>query len=276
MQLGPDYRAREYAMKVPSTRCQGVGWALATLTILSLSGCNTFDRLSNIGGGPSLAAIQDPQAKPGYKPVSMPMPTPQATLRNPNSLWRDGARGFFKDQRASQVGDILTVTVTIADHAALASNVATNRGGSSPNSEAIGMPILSTLLAKSSPIAALGFAGGGAAAGPSSLVQSQSVLANNGSVARTEAISITLAAVVTQTLENGNLVIEGKQQVKVNAEMRELTIGGIVRPTDIDVNNTISYERIAEARISYGGQGIVSDVQTPRYGQELLDIILPF
>ncbi len=241
--------------------------------VLALPACNTMDRLSGVGDGPTLSSIQDPQAKPGYKPVSMPMPTPQPSQRNPNSLWRNGARAFFKDQRAAQVGDLLTVTVAINDSATVKSNVARNRGtSSSPNSEGLGVPVVPNFLPVKAASAWLGSNGGSA----TSLFDSSSSLANSGAVARNEAINLRLAAVVTQTLPNGNLVIEGKQQVRVNAEMRELTIGGIVRPEDIDSSNQISYEKIAEARISYGGKGVVSDVQSPRYGQELLDILLPF
>ncbi len=250
-----------------------VRYAAIGALILTLPACNTFERLSNVGSGPSLASIQDPQAKPGYKPVSMPMPTPSPSQRNPNSLWRNGARAFFKDQRAAQVGDLLTVTVAISDNATVKSDVTHARGTSSaPNGESIGIPAVPAFL----PVAGAAKWLGSAATSASALFQSSSTLANNGTVDRNETINLKLAAVVVQTLPNGNLVIEGKQQVKVNAEMRELTIGGIVRPEDIDSTNQISYEKIAEARISYGGQGVVSDVQSPRYGQELLDILLPF
>jgi flagellar L-ring protein precursor FlgH len=241
--------------------------------VLALPACNTLDRLSSIGDGPSLAAIKDPQAQPGYKPVSMPMPAPQPSQRNPNSLWRNGARAFFKDQRASQVGDLLTVTVAISDSASVNSTLAQNQGtSSSPNGETIGLPNLANYMGAAGYAAAFG----SAAASTLASTASSSQVNNGGTIARKEAINLTLAAVVIQTLPNGNLVIEGKQQVKVNAEMRELTITGIVRPEDIDSSNQISYQRIAEARISYGGQGTVSDVQAPRYGQQLMDILLPF
>ncbi len=241
--------------------------------ILALPACNTFDRLSNIGDGPTLAGIKDPQAQPGYKPVSMPMPAPQPSQRNPNSLWRNGARAFFKDQRASQVGDLLTVTVAISDNATVNSTLAQNQGtAANPNGETIGLPNLPSYMGAASYAAALGTA----AAGSLGSTSSSSQVNNTGAIARKETINLTLAAVVIQILPNGNLVIEGKQQVKVNAEMRELTITGIVRPEDIDSSNQISYQRIAEARISYGGQGTVSDVQAPRYGQQLMDILLPF
>jgi flagellar L-ring protein precursor FlgH len=242
--------------------------------VLALPACNTFDRLSNVGDGPSLAAIKDPQAQPGYKPVSMPMPTPQPSQRNPNSLWRNGARAFFKDQRAAQVGDLLTVTVAIADNATVNSTLAQTQGTpSSPNGESVGLPNLANYIGAGAFASAFGSVANAGALGSTA---SSSQVNNSGAITRNEAINLRLAAVVIQILPNGNLVIEGKQQVKVNAEMRELTISGIVRPEDIDSTNQISYEKIAEARISYGGQGTVSDVQSPRYGQQLLDILLPF
>src|SRR3954469_691068 len=82
-----------------------------------LANCSALDRLKNVGEQPALSAIENPVAQPGYKPVQMPMPTPQPAVFNPNSLWRNGSRAFFKDQRAMQVGDIMTVKVKITDNA---------------------------------------------------------------------------------------------------------------------------------------------------------------
>src|SRR3954470_5292149 len=93
----------------------------ATLAALLAAGllanCSAMDRLKNIGEQPALSAIENPVAQPGYKPVQMPMPTPQPASYNPNSLWRNGSRAFFKDQRAMQVGDIMTVKVKFTDNA---------------------------------------------------------------------------------------------------------------------------------------------------------------
>ena len=248
-------------------------YALLGALALALPACNTFERMSEMGSGPTLAKIEDPQAKTGYQPVSMPMPTPVPATRNPNSLWRSGSRAFLRDQRASQVGDLLTVFITIKDGASFNATSSRARGGGTANGETMNMGLALP------GVNGLGFLGkllGDATNAPTVNVASTSTLNNSGTTTRADTVAMQLAAVVTQTLPNGNLVIQGKQQVKVNAELRELTISGIVRPEDIDSSNQISYEKIAEARIAYGGKGYASDVQAPRYGQELLDILLPF
>jgi flagellar L-ring protein precursor FlgH len=242
--------------------------AVTLLAVALLTGCNAADRLSNIGRAPELSPIQDPVRQPDYRPVSMPMPaTMPADPMAPNSLWRTGARGFFRDQRARQVGDVLTVNVTIKDQASLRNE--TERGRT--NSEGLGIDGLFGLPD------VLDNAIGGTFA-PGSAVDLNSSLRNQGrgSTRRNEDISTNIAAVIVQTLPNGNLVIQGRQEVRVNYEMRELIVAGVVRPEDITPTNTISHEKIAELRVAYGGRGQLTDVQQPRYGSQVLDVILPF
>jgi flagellar L-ring protein precursor FlgH len=244
-----------------------IGRCLAIAALTGLASCGAVDRLADIGKPPSLSAIESPVEKPGYRPVRLPMPEPVSYVHQPNSLWRSGARGFFKDQRASRVGDILTVTVSIDDKAELENSTKRKRA----NSENLGINQLAGVASEVSKILSKG-------AIPSDLIDvgSDASSEGSGSVDRTEALETTVAAIVTQVLPNGNLVIEGKQEVRVNFEVRELIVAGIVRPEDISNNNMITSEKIAEARISYGGRGQITDVQQPRYGQQFLDIVLPF
>ena len=239
--------------------------ALPPLLLVGLlANCSAIDRLKNIGERPALSAIQNPTTQPGYKPVQMPMPVPQPAAYNPNSLWRNGSRAFFKDQRAHQVGDILTVIVNITDKAVIANETQRSRA----NKEDSGvdnffgrktLPLTNTTI-------------------PSRLLTADSNASSDGkgSVNRQEAVQTNVAAVVTQVLPNGNMVVEGKQEIRVNLEVRELVVAGIVRPEDIQSDNTIDSSKIAEARIAYGGRGQITDVQQPRYGQQIMDVLLPF
>ncbi len=229
-----------------------------------LSACTTANRLADIGRAPVLTSIENPRAQAGYKPVSMPMPEPERVAYSPNSLFISSTRGFFKDQRASRVGDILTVQVTISDKAQFSNKSARSRA-SSNDAGASGVvgSLFGNLVPGLDPSAAIG-------------IKSGSTDSGNGSVDRSEKLETQVAAVVIQVLPNGNLVIEGRQEVRVNFEVRDLIVAGIVRPEDIGAANTISSTKIAQARISYGGRGQITDVQQPRYGQQFMEAILPF
>ena len=235
------------------------------LTIVGLTaGCSSIDRLSQIGETPKLSSIDNPTAAPGYKPVQMPMPKPEAVSYNANSLWRNGSRSFFKDQRAHQIGDLLTVTVNITDQANFANE--TQRSRTVTEDSGITAFLGSNLLT------------GKTTALPGRLLTADATANSDGkgSIQRAETLQTNIAAVVTQLLPNGNLVVEGKQEVRVNFEMRELIVAGIVRPEDIQSDNTIDSSKIAQARIAYGGHGQISDIQQPRYGQQVMDVLLPF
>src|SRR3954466_13096537 len=241
----------------------------ATLAALVAAGllanCSAMDRLKNIGEQPALSSIENPVAQPGHKPVQMPMPTPQPASYNPNSLWRNGSRAFFKDQRAMQFGDIMTVKGKFTDNAKIENGTARSRSSKEDSgvTDFIGSKLLTGQAAQIMP-------------GKILTADSTSSTDNKGSVNRQEALLTNVAAVVTQVLPNGNLVVEGKQEVRVNFEIRELIVAGIVRPEDIESDNTIDSTKIAQARIAYGGRGQITDVQQPRYGQQVLDVLLPF
>src|SRR3979411_2378734 len=231
----------------------------------SASGCPSIDRLSQIGEKPKLTEIENPTTQPGYKPVQMPMPKPEQASYNANSLWRNGSRAFFKDQRAALIGNLLTVTVNIPDKANLSNETQRSRS----NKEDSGITDFlgaKTLGAQAQKVL------------PGRILTADSTASSDGkgSVQRQESLQTNVAAVVTQILPNGNLVVEGKQEIRVNFEIRELIVAGIVRPEDIQSDNTIDSSKIAQARIAYGGRGQITDIQQPRYGQQVMDVLLPF
>ncbi|HBH26554.1 MAG TPA: flagellar basal body L-ring protein [Rhodospirillaceae bacterium] len=236
--------------------------------VLALVACtSTAEKIKNIGKPPPITPIENPVQRPNYRPVTMPMPTPSYAAREKNSLWASGRSTFFKDQRASNVGDILTVLIDIKDEATLDNKTERTRT-SDDNAGFESFLGLETQVGKVLPDAV----------DPASLIGfgSTSTTAGDGSVEREEDIKLKMAALITQILPNGNMVIHGRQEVLVNFEKRVLEIDGVIRPEDISTGNTISYEQIAEARIVYGGQGHITDIQQPRYGQQLYDIVFPF
>ncbi len=234
------------------------------LIALSLSGCGTLRSLSEIGSPPAMTPTSNPTQAPGWRPVSMPMPPPESPPLEGDSLWRPGSRAFFKDQRAARVGDLITVVVAMND-AATFKNVT---GAARNSNEDFGMPNLfglENLMAR-------------VPMNPSKLVTINSDNANTGTgqIQRNETVTLRLAGVVTQVLPNGNLVVSASQEFRVNSELRVLQVSGIVRPEDIASDNTIQHDRMAEARISYGGRGVLTQLQAPRWGQQAADILLPF
>jgi flagellar L-ring protein precursor FlgH len=241
---------------------------LLGLVAATLGACNTTSRLSEIGDGPKLTEITNPTAMPQYRPVSLPMPEPRVQQENPNSLWRQGAKAFFKDHRAKEVGDILTVSLSLNDSATLANKTERDRADSE-SANVTALLGFETKLAKNNlpadfdPTAAANFGNTHATSG-------------DGSIGRSEQVTLTFAAVVTQILPNGSLVIMGRQEVLVNSEMRELMVTGVIRPGDIESTNTITHDRIAEMRVAYGGRGTLSNLQQPRWGTQVWDTLFPF
>ncbi|MFP4273776.1 MAG: flagellar basal body L-ring protein FlgH [Paracoccaceae bacterium] len=183
------------------------------------------------------------------------------------SLWAAGRRSLLGDRRAERRGDILTVVVEIDDEAQISNSSSRSRSGS----ESLGLPQLFGLPQRVNPKLPQG-----ATLDNAVEFDSTSQASGDGSVSRNEQLTLRIAATITEVLPNGVLAIQGSQEVRVNLEMRELLVTGYVRPEDISRRNEITYDKIASARISYGGRGQISDMQQPRYGQQILDAILPF
>ena len=235
------------------------------LPLLLLGACS-LERLSEVGRPPAMTPPGDPTKAADYRPLTMPMPTPRPLEPQANALWRNGSRAFFKDQRAANVGDLVTVLVKITDSADMKNETAATRASNQSMSAPALLGAERTLQH---------IAGGNNAAG---LVSATGGTGNTGSGAlkRNETVQLRLAGVVTQVLPNANLVVAAHQEVRVNGELRDLQVSGVIRPQDIASDNTILHDRMAEARIAYGGRGQLTDVQSPRWGQQVMDIILPF
>ena len=234
---------------------------------MMLSGCNTITRLSELGHGPKNSEIINPTKRPNYRPVSMPMPSAKQISYKSNSLWRPGARAFFRDQRASEVGDILTIKLSIKDSADL-NNKTTRTRNDKEDSDLTKLMGLEAELTKMLPEAIV----------PTNTTSLGTVhnTEGNGIIGRKEELKMTLAGIITQILPNGNLVIFARQELMVNFEMREVMVTGVVRPEDIDYTNKIEHNKIAEMRLAYGGRGSLSDLQQPRIGTQVIDILFPF
>ena len=244
--------------------------ALALLVATgALAGCN--GQLDHVGKPPPLTAPG--KAKPVIEPpdpqrVALAPPPPAvSTVDRTGSLWQSGPKSLFGDRRARNVGDIVTVMIEIEDEAEISNSTTRNRTGS--DNVSVGAAYGLTRLAD-------GILPGGNTLNPGVETDSSQATAGNGSISREEEITLRLAATVVNVLPNGHLVIRGSQEVRVNFELRDLQIAGIVRPEDISRRNVITYDKIADARIAYGGRGHITDLQQPRIGQQVIDLLSPF
>lgn len=184
-----------------------------------------------------------------------------AALSETSGTWMGGDADYFRDARAVRAGDLITVKIEINDQASLNSTSNRSRQSSADGGLGFNYDVMGVT---------------GADINGSGNVNSNSTSAGQGSTARSERIQMSVAAMVTKVLPNGYLLIEGSQEVLVNYEQRALRVAGLIRPADIAPDNSISYEKIAEARISYGGKGRVSEMQQPGWGQQVWDRISPF
>lgn len=243
-------------------------FAIAVVTSV-LAGCN--GQLDSIGRPPPMTApgAQAPVIEPPLpqRVALAPPPPPPSTVRQSGSLWQSGPKSLFGDRRARNLGDILTVMIEIEDTAEISNTTSRSRSGSDDVNvtAAYGLgTIADTVLPGANTLS------------PGVQAEGSQASAGNGQISREEEITLRLAATVVDVLPNGHLVIRGSQEVRVNFELRDLQIAGIVRPEDISRQNVITYDKIADARIAYGGRGQLSDLQQPRYGQQVIDLISPF
>lgn len=229
-----------------------------------LAGCAA---LGEVGRAPAFSPLEGSYQHHAMYSNPLPEYGPVAGATAGSSLWSAGADSLFGDRRAAQRGDILTVVIEIDDEAEISNSTGRSRSGA----QSMGIPQLFGLpqrIDRSLPE--------GASMAEAVSTNSASTFAGEGSVRRNEKLTLRIAATVVEQLPNGVLRIEGQQEVRVNFELRELIVTGYVRPADISRQNEIRYDRIAGARIAYGGRGQITAVQQPRYGEQAADILLPF
>lgn len=227
---------------------------------LLMSGC--ILNPDDLGRKPSMSAIGS-----GLEHESARIPIARQKTRGgmtTGSIWRDTSADLFRDPRARHIGDTVTVKISISDEASLDSK--SDRSREAKRDFSFGLDY---------DVGVGGFKRSGSGSGQHN-ISSGSSHAGEGLTSRSEKVDLIMAAVVTEVLPNGNLIVRGSQEVRVNYEVRILTVAGIIRPRDIEQDNSVSYDKIAEARISYGGRGRISEVQQPGFFQQLLDGITPF
>ncbi len=255
-------------MTLHFTHIRSISLTLTALLLASACTQNQVDRLRNLGEVPPMKEVENPEEL--RKPMSWPTPARRIKASYPEtagSLFNANTRDFFGDRRAREVGDILLVSIKIQDKAELDNKTESKRNGQ----DSLGAPAIFGLEGKLASLVS-------GETQPSSLldITGQTSHTGEGVIEREEVIETEVAAVVRQVLPNGNLVIYGSQEVRVNHEVRQVTIEGVVRTPDITPDNKVDSSRIAEARISYGGKGLISDVQQPRLGSQIVDILSPF
>ncbi len=235
----------------------------ALLLIAAVAGCQ---RLEAVGAPPAMTPVETGR---DFVAMAVPEPIPgqPQPVADPASLWSGGQASLLGDRRAAQRGDILTVVIEIDERAEMTNSSGRSRTGSETMAipSLLGIPQrVNSALPK------------GATLDPAVKANGASTFKGNGNTSRREKLELRVAATVVEVMPNGVLRIEGSQEVRVNFEVRELLVTGFVRPSDVSRQNEVTYDKIAGARISYGGRGQITDMQQPRLGQQVADIVLPF
>lgn len=231
---------------------------------LSLAACGQIEQ---VGRAPAFEPLEGSNQHHAMYSASLPEYTAPSGPTTGSSLWSADRGALFGDSRAARRGDILTVVIEIDDSAKISNSSDRSRA----SAESMGIPSLLGIpqrLESALP--------DGTSLAEAADAKAKSSYQGDGSISRSERLTLRVAATVVEQLPNGVLRIEGRQEVRVNYELRELLLSGYVRPVDITRRNEITYDKIAGAQISYGGRGQITDVQQPRYGQQIADAVLPF
>lgn len=231
---------------------------------LALAGCA---RTAHLGRPPELTSPRQTEEFQAMINPPLDLPVDSGRPEASASLWAGTQSSLISDRRAAIRGDILTVAIEIDDRA----EISNSSGRSRAARERASIPQLMGI-----PQRLAGELPDGAGFEDLADASASSSYKGSGNISRRDKLTLRVAATVIDRLPNSTLHIQGTQEVRVNNELRELTVSGFVRPGDIDRNNEIAYDRIAGARISYGGRGQITDVQQPRYGQQIADILLPY
>ncbi len=237
---------------------------LAAITPAALVALVACDRVEKIGQTPDLTPVSATAEMHAMTVAALPTDLPARRDADNASLWSGNQHSLLGDRRAQKTGDILTVVIEIDDEAEFSNSSERGRSGSESMSVESYLGVL-----EGEPFRQTGI-------NPNISTNSSSASAGDGSIRRNEKLTLRVAATVIGQLPNGVLQIQGQQEVRVNYELRELLVTGYVRPEDISRQNEIAYDKIASARISYGGRGQITDVQQPRIGQQVTDILMPF
>ncbi|MCW3797162.1 flagellar basal body L-ring protein FlgH [Sphingomonas sp. BN140010] len=252
---------------------------LVIAAALALTGCAVANTVTSVGRAPRFskptevpAPALEPSIASSGRSDQAPAPSvpreavTEAALEPTASLFRAGASGLFRDNRAYQKGDILIVRVAVNDSASLSNTTVRTRTGNEIASLAslLGVDkLIDRVLPGKAPSASVGG-------------DSKSGSNGSGSINRAEKLNLTLSAVVTDVGPNGNLLIRARQEMRVNNELRELVVTGLIRPQDVARDNSIQHTQIAEARVLYGGRGQLTSAQQARWGQQIYDALFPF
>ncbi|PPE74539.1 flagellar basal body L-ring protein FlgH [Solimonas fluminis] len=177
-------------------------------------------------------------------PATLPMPAMPAAAASEGSIYAAGGMALFEDQKARRVGDTLTIVLVESTTAQKKASTSTAKdsNASIDGPKLFGRPVT----VNGVPVleAELG---------------SSKTFKGNGDSSQSNQLQGSVGAVVMQVLPNGNLVVSGRKQVQINQGSETVSIEGIVRPVDIRPDNSITSDRVANAAISYSGQGAVAD-----------------